>query len=368
MGFLIILFLCVLAYLNPRSKIVSFTILAFMWVLYGFNTYSGDFIAYENVYNNLWDIGLMHYEPGFSMIMAFCRSFGMSFIMFRVALAFIFVYLLYNAIKKYTQYSALALAIYLIFPFPYFISVLRGGVASLIILYSIDFLREENQRRGAFKFVLGVMIAALFHYTSVFYLVLLFARKEIDAKKIGCLLGIEFFVIFLWNRLDIQSILAIFIDREKTLDWFAQQNYVNNMLNVKGVLSNFLIVFGNIYFSRIIKENNIKQMDGCESRDLWVSKFAYNANLLMLLLAPFLFYRNVVLRFIWELQGINIVTAVNAIKLLEENRKEKKKRVVSIIGLISVEWVIGLFFYIIGPVGTENSLLELFRNNLFHLI
>lgn len=368
MGFLIIIFLCVLACLNPRSKIVSCMILAFMWILYGFNTYSGDFMAYENVYNNLWNIGLMHYEPGFSIIMAVCRNLGMSFIMFRVVLALIFVCLLYVVIKKYTQYCALALALYLVFPFPYFISVLRGGMASLIILYSIDFLREGNQRRGIFKFILGVMVATLFHYTSIFYLILLFARKEIDVKKIGCMLGIVFFVTLSWSRLDINGILAFFIDREKTLQWFSQQTFVNNMLNVNGVLSNFLIIFGNIYFSRIIKENNIMQREVCEFGDIWLSEFAYNSNVLMLLLTPFLFFRNVVLRFIWELQAINIIAAVNAIKMLDESRKIKKGRVVSIIGLISAEWIIGLFFYIVGLAGTDNSMLELLKNNLFHLI
>lgn len=357
-------FLFLTAYLKPKSKVISFLVLGTMWVLYGFNTYSGDFVAYEYVYNDLWNIGVMHFEPAYSLIMILCKLLNMSFIMFKVVLATLYVLLLYQVTCKYTQYCALALALYFLYPFPYFMSVLRGGFASLIIVNAAHHLCSQ-EKAGNIKFIFGILAATMFHYTSIFFFFLLFVKNGLDKKKITVLLlGIMLFGT-LYMKADLYAIVSRFTEREKTLQWFQRTNIAYS--NIKGIICAWIVLFGNIFISWLIKKYHNRYKNSCRERELKLSALNLNSMLFMLVLLLFTFFQNVAMRFVWELLPLIIFSGSNAIRLYEKSRPGKKKSFIFIIGLIIMIWMPVLLVYANEPYFfTEISAFRLFENNLLY--
>ena len=58
-----------------KSICSSIPILFFMWILFGFNTYNGDYAEYENQFN-LGKQGT--FEGGFKLLLVWARALGIS--------------------------------------------------------------------------------------------------------------------------------------------------------------------------------------------------------------------------------------------------------------------------------------------------
>ena len=178
MGIAVYLFLIILGLHYPKSKAITLIMLIFMWITYGLNTDGGDFAQYKFLYENLVYANLLsHHEPGYTLVSFICLKFGFTYQLFRCVLATIYLGILYSAVKYYTTFTAYVFSLLMIFPFLLFVSVLRAGISTVIILYASRYLVSEKKKSGI-KYIALVVIATIFHYSSIFFLVFLFAKKS----------------------------------------------------------------------------------------------------------------------------------------------------------------------------------------------
>ncbi|MEH2945008.1 EpsG family protein [Lachnospiraceae bacterium KK002] len=372
MAFLIMVILCILGIVMPKSRGASILILLYMWIFYGFSTYSGDYISYQYVYDSMKNgLLLFHFEPAFSLLMLFCSKLGLSFTGFKIVLSSIFIAMLAGIVKKYTNYTAFVLAMFLIFPFSYFASVLRAGIAGLIIVYGIDYLVPCSQKENKGKYLLCVLAAMLFHTSSLFFLVFLLAGKEVNIKRILSILIVMSGVVIAYYFGFFYYIISFFTNSEKILSWLTYES-ANNLLNWKGVLSQIFVLMGIVWCIRKSKNisNHVLKVSGqpetCENK-VRLHQTVFNCNVWMCLLIPFFFITSVWMRFLWEFSLINICVCANTIEIVRVYSKKPsgRKLVVPVVGIILFFGQILLLYYTNMPYrGTTDSVWLMFKNNL----
>ena len=347
--------LILLAIAIPKSRAVSILLLLYMWVIYGCNTYSGDFIAYQNVYENIEQLKF-HYEPAFSLMMLICHRCGLSFYGFRMIIAIIFLSLLIFTVAKNTQYTALTLAVFCLCPFFFFVSVLRAGLAGLIIVNACTCL-GEMKKGYLVRFILLIGLATAFHYTSVVFLILIF-DEFFSKRMVFILLIISSIVIYvLLKHGDYIAILvARFTDREKTLEWFSLITNTSN-LNIIGKITGVAVVFGNAVAANQLKNQYIHEhyYEGTDNQLCNTIIIAERVTYILIILAPFMIVSDVLLRFVWEIQLLVIIGCINAIEPPDYNDIFKKRITFPEILFI---FCILFAFYKIGSFGTVISLMN----------
>ncbi len=345
-----------------------------MWLLYAFSTNSGDQSVYQNVYDNLFSKGYFtEFEPAFTVIMILCKALNLPFMAFRTVCASIFVVLLGFAINKYTKCSALVAFLFMLFPFPYFMSVMRAGIACLIITLSVDVLIKHN-KYYVLKYFIGILVATLFHYSSIFFLLFIFAaRKDRVAKGYLLITFIcTFFVFLLYNQSIMYNFFSIFISRNKFLDWI-NPNAVDqaSRSNLTGIICSIGIVVLNIiiswYANKKVKEAQL--MLGHEENYVTrMSSFMKYSSILLLLTVPFLLVNNVFIRFSYEIILLNLLNGVNAAHYYAKARQETGHTshtsiVINAIPLLII--VIVLLVYCDLPyMDRDFSAFKMFQNNV----
>lgn len=370
MGLFIFVLLCILAIKYPKSRLITGLILVFMWILYSFNTYSGDYANYKYIYERICDRSYYtFFEPGYTLLMIICYKLGFSFIGFRTLLGTFFTFLLYKIINKYTNMTALALGLFLIFPFMYFASVLRSGIAYLIVAYSINFL--YRQKKDVYKYIGGIIVAMLFHYSAIFFLIFLFAKKEMRTKKYVFLVMLVVFIGLIVNYSDIiLNVVSQFTERRKVLKWLSK-DAINEHLNWKGMLCEIVVVFGNIYVMWISKDILNRKSFPAQSvnrefmRNMTIS---YNANIIIVLILPFILLSTVYIRYVWGILILNICTYCNVVEQIKIKHQHYSRWQISLYEIMVIIWTIMLHLYSDRPyAGTENAGLLMLQNNLiFH--
>lgn len=362
-------FLFILGIFNRKSKFAEFLLLLFMWCFYALNTYSGDYISYEYVYSLIgsgskW----IYFEPGFSLIMVLCNSIGLSFTGFRIVLATAYIFLLDKTIKKYTDNVAYVLAIFMIFPFMYFASVLRAGVAGLIIVYSMHYLQIDG-RRGTIKYIIGVLVATMFHTSSIFFLVFLLSRGEIKRTTILKAVFISTITALLFSNSYLFSFMSLFTSSNKVLQWLNGEGNTASSLNVTGKVIQIVVLVTIVLVTNWACKLGKRKSEDYDQNSM--STIVYNSNVYLLVLIPMMMINDVWIRMIWEVLLINICLYANVIDAIHENvPKGKKTLKVSIFGISVVALTVLLFIYADKPYwGTPNAAINMIYNNLlFKLI
>ncbi len=137
-----------------------------------FNKISG----YTRISN--YDIG---YEPLFTLLCFVLGKHGIPFIYLNLLIAGMTMLFLCMAIYKISDHIFCSIFLYLSFClFDQMMNQMRQILAMAIILYAVSFFKDNNPK----KFVIWILIATLFHYSSIIAIVLLFLYKVEINKKI----------------------------------------------------------------------------------------------------------------------------------------------------------------------------------------
>ena len=368
--FLIIAGACALIW--PRSKWAALIVMAFMFIIYGFSSYSGDSEIYEMVYANVGKGQMLtEFEPLFTAIMLLCNFLRMPFVGFRIVLAIIYIVLLYIAVNKYTNCVALVLFIFLLFPFTYFFSVLRAGLSGIIVVIGINQL-VKMKKWWFLKYIIFIAIAALFHYSAVIFLPLVLAggrQRKVRYFLIAAII-MAVIVYVLFNMGTIAKFLSIFTDRGKILSWVSFES-VTDRSNIKGIIGSLLILFANIVLSykssQIYDRVALTIGYDLNSYPARLANTVKYINILMIIIAPFLMITSVYLRFIWEIFLLNICVMINAAEILSIRSQKTGStlyRNVSFNSLPAIAYTALLFIYTNLPYyGTAADGFLIFKNN-----
>lgn len=367
------LVLCLAGLIKKKSKVLTFFMLLYMWIVFGFNTYSGDFLNYEYVYNSILNGQLyFEFEPGITILMIISKTAGLSYINFRMLIGLAYVALTYYTASKYTEYTAYAIALYMIFPFLVYVSVFRAGIAGILVTLAFKYMIDDNAYTTR-KFVFFILLATLFHYSSALYLgVIIFKKYKPNLTLIGLVTSICILFTILYYSNILYKIANIFIDNYRILKYFdIQRNAVD--INFKWAIYRFVIVFINIFILYLAKKTWL-HFGGGKTDEKHVAKalnLAENLNLYMIITLPLLLLSNVFIRWIYGITFINICVLTLMMEKIDRKRKYYLPRYFSSMikpQIFFVFWNIFMLLYASLPyIGTENDTLRLFSDNLLYL-
>lgn len=366
------LVLCILGLIKKQSKTLVLFMLIYMWIIFSLNTYSGDFLNYEYVYNSILNGELyFEYEPAITLLMIICKTIGLSYINFRMIIGTIYIILIYYSANLYTKYTAYAISLYMIFPFLVYVSVFRAGLSGVIVTIAFKYLIDDKINATR-KFFLIMSIAILFHYSSALYLGIVFLRKcKPNIKVFFIMMGSCILITLLYYSNILYEIAGIFIKNYRVLKYF---DYYRNAvdINLKWALYRFIIVFVNIfilYLARTIWKRCRKKED--EKNVGKALDLTVNLNLLMIIILPLLFLSNVFIRWIYGITFINICVLALSMQEIKYEYKLFSYKYVSIKLIpqtIFLFWNVLLLIYANLPyVGTQNDTSRLFVDNLLKL-
>ena len=373
---LIIVFLGILSLLKPKSNAIFNLILIYMWIFYAFNTYSGDYISYEYVYSLIQDdlSWFGHFEPLFSLMMTLCIMFGLPFAGFQIILATFYVIMVKKNIQYYTDYWAVTASMFMLFPFMWAASVLRAGVAGTIVIWGFKYLFAEEKNAVA-KYVVWIIVATMFHTSSIFFLVFIFARKNktnslfVTTCLAGAIVGVAYRLgVIYW-------IFSQFTSNYKVLQWL---NISQSTMSLKGIAAELIMLLCVIFVSSMAYKQywyvNMDQTSPCANeKRMEFAQMVYRCNGLMLILIPLFMISDVWIRMPWEVFPLTIFATINLSGSLKESNQFRR-----IAGCASVPLVFGgllvveimIVIYTNLPyIGTEIDTVMMFYNNsVFGLI
>ncbi len=326
MAFGIMILLFFMAIVSPRSKMLYWIIISFMWLIFSFNTGAPDTGTYEWLY---YDRVPGAFEPVFTAIMEICRILHLPFVGFRMVVATLvlgFLNLTFNCIK---DYKTLAMAMYMISPFPWQVSGIRAALACSVLMYALSvFVRDP--KRNLSKYVFFVFLATLIHYSSILFLIMVVARKGTSKGRIAlfgafAVLGT---VVVLHSDVLLQFV-SLFTTREKIIAWLSGGTGKEGFPNWKGFIAELIVLFGNLFLSFYSKNTLIRNKR--DSFEIAISRVIYDLNIIAILFIPLLRLNDMYVRLLLIIHGINIVSYAITAFSLQENGRIVPHRNISII-------------------------------------
>ena len=304
-----------LAIFMPRSRVVYFALMAFMWILFTFNTGAPDTSTYEWIYNENVPGA---FEPIFTVLMEICRKFHLSFVGFRMLESTLLLFFLNLTFRKIGHYKTMALAMYSISPFAWHVSGMRAALSCVILLYAmIEFV--ENPKKNTIKFCIFLMIATLVHYSSILFIVVLLARKGTGKKNIFIYIFLGFIgMLIVQNSNILLGVVSYFTKREKIITWLSGGPGKQGYPNLIGFSAEIFILLGNILLT-ILSKSIVYKEDryGYKAR---IARGICDINILSLLFIPFLRLNDTYMRLLFIIHGINTVLYALTASCLQGDR------------------------------------------------
>lgn len=304
MGLVLFLLLVILGLRFPRSAKTTWAILAFMLLFFSFVPRDGDYQQYKYVYEQFDSGWLTAYEPGFIAIVWLCKTLLLPYSLFRLCVGTLFLLGLYRAIKAQTENTAFSLALILVFPFFCFVAVIRSALAMAVVLNVLPFLLEGSLKSAA-KYTAGIALAALFHYSSLFFLPLLLVRFQMNWKRAALFGAISLtFGVLLYFTDWIYKLLSLVTQNPKVLGWFTDNASKANLTGAAAILSLFLAF---CFSSRIASATTI-----ANKKQQAYAALTAKMGVLLLFAFPLFAYSSVFTRQLYILLPCVIITCANA--------------------------------------------------------
>lgn len=351
-------FLSIVGIVKKRSILLTPIMLLIMWCVFGLCTYNGDYENYRFIYNNIQNpIYWLEFEPFFNIIMYFCSKLGLSFIQFRMIYGAFFLILLHYAIGKYTENKSQVLGFVMIFPYIYFTSVIRSGLACVFILLAYNEIMGGKQKK--IKFWIYFIIAILFHYTSIFF-ILYYIFRKMKGNKVFFVVGLVFVAIILYKSGILLYIMKYITDNERILKWYAPEK---SSQQTRWVLYLIIIDLLVVFLAYLSKKNN-KYLNHFQYIANPYAKDIYYFNIIMLILIPAFFVTNASGRLIWEILLFNIICYAkdDEIRFHDNNMiaiRYYKKDV-----LLTLFLILFAIYANLPYRGTRNDMNKIFYNNI----
>ena len=191
MGYLIlIIFLSALfiGFFYSKNKALNVAIIFLMWILMAFSSKTADFNIYTRRLENPDSESL---EPLFYAFVKILNKLGIGIQGFIFIIGTIYIVVIYKLLIKnrfVARRAGYILALYCIYPFCIDISQLRNTLGFVPILYYFSKTIKDqntiykNESNDDLFLAICILISTLIHYSGIFYIVLLVAKK-IKIKK-----------------------------------------------------------------------------------------------------------------------------------------------------------------------------------------
>lgn len=209
-------------YIRKVNYYSAYFLLLSMWLLYALNTSIVDRIVYEQIYFGIYP----NHEIVFMLLCNFFRELGLSYQHFFTILATMNLLLLYKTLNFYSTNIFPVLALFFIYPFMGVVVTLRFSCALMLALYATTILAEQLNLTSMIKYCAFILLASMFHYSAIFYLVFLFARLKKYSIFVTILI-LLFSLLCGYSNLPTIIINSIFTFSPKVTNWFRFENKAN---------------------------------------------------------------------------------------------------------------------------------------------
>jgi len=180
---------------KPISSFLKYFFLIFLIIFIGtryniggdWDNYFNFFYSFESRKFELFTLDLLFYLLNYIVY-----NLGLSIYFLNTLTGLICIYCI---VKYVNQLHNPNLALIISIPYIIFVVVMgynRQGIALCILIYSLTFLKESKN----LKFFILVLIASLFHFTAIIYIILLFL--SLKRKILSILLGLILFFLFIF--------------------------------------------------------------------------------------------------------------------------------------------------------------------------
>lgn len=287
--------MAVLCFAAPKSKFFPALLLALSALIIIGCTRTPDMLNLINRYdNNIFsDMPL-----GFRVLFQSSKMLGFSFAGFKALYMLGTLSAIYLLYKKHTEYFAVAVVWFVLFPFPSFTGQIRNGIAAIIAMCAMMRYITSEKKHSWVGYVAALAVSASVHPSTLIYAVALFSKKNIKTRQlvITALAATVLVYVGLESGL-LYSILSRLTGNQRVLQWFSTANTAGN--NIKTFI---VVVFGqtsgtlSLLYARnriAAYENRLDQIpvSGRKSKVVYLTSSQVNAiarvNALLLLILPF---------------------------------------------------------------------------------
>lgn len=346
----ILLFL--LAIFFSKSRFLAKVIFIHMWVLWGWNSWNGDYEAYNYIYieNSTFSGTLLEYEAGYKLINYIISSLGFSFQFFQIIISFFVLSLIYKVSSNLVRHIALFSACYMLIFFMEYVYI-RNYISHAIILYGIYILFSAKDSLGRVKSFLLFSIATSIHISSIVAFIFLLADKK--GKVINLFYFIPIFLFFLLSSIYLfnSSILTTFLGEQVLLrvDRYQTEGGVSNIF----IGHIFVVVLILYYYFSVLKAGHLND------NEKHIFSIIVNVNILSLLYLSIYYYIPYFSRVIRMLLTLDLIFLISTFRYQTLNFKLKMQ---------SRNLVFILIMVVVGVLFSKSTLyltyIPLMKNNL----
>lgn len=184
MMYLILTTLIGFCIIDFKGKVSYKLLIVLMFFIMAYVTTNVDMPAYKMMYNSINSFRDLNVtDPAFSLLMLLGKRLNMSYYSFVKMITIIGLVLISYVFNKYSKGPAFVLALYFIFTFSAETVQLRAFLAETI-LYILLIKIIKSDFFDVKHFILTLMLATLFHSTSIFFALLIFIYIIKDRKKL----------------------------------------------------------------------------------------------------------------------------------------------------------------------------------------
>lgn len=330
-----------------KSKILTVISFIFLWTLWGWNTWNGDYDSYEKVYYDSFFANTEYSstEFGFMGLVKLFYNFGFSYQNFLITISAIILTINLFFVLKLSKYPALYSCFYF-FIFVMEFVFIRNYIADTLLLLAI-LIGLSNIKFARIIAVFIVLISSTVHYTALIYLIFLyplFLSETFNLKKSVFL----FIGLMLFSAVGFTLLLP-----------YLGQNYISKLSYYTSdsflliSIAHLLMVIGvNIYFERI---RSYKDNLSIQWNRLFV--FIINLNIISLFYLSLYYHVPYFSRVLKVLFALNTVVIFSSFYLVR-NKYLIKKLTVPILLYFS------LFFVYYSKTNFPFTIIPLFKCNL----
>jgi len=234
-----------------------------LWFLFAFNTENPDKKNYVFFFYALKK--LKYYaglEPGFVFFIKITHKIGFEYQQFILLYSFIGLSLLFNFIVRYSKRPTAVILLFVLYPYFFQIVQIRYFFASCISIWGCHFLIDKKGHYNL-KYIFSIVVAGLFHISSVLYLV--FLLVNLNYRYLKKIIPIVFFTLIIGEYIGLNVLKSIIPKLE---------HYISNKTGTRIATKLFFLFYYlvKIHISLFLKKRNKKDEN--------FSTFAIKANLI----------------------------------------------------------------------------------------
>lgn len=204
------LVLIFLAIIFQKSKVVTLSFFCYMWILWGWNNWNGDYEAYEYMFENsiVDTLSTVGYEKGYFLINYFFYGIlGFNYHQFLASLSFIILGgICYLFLKFSNRPAIISLPYFFVFIMEY-VFIRNYIVHFLLIWFFVLWFNGKEFKK--IHFLLLIFVCFNIHASAIFFIIFLYlfytrdkmlnVRKVVILSLVSSIIGILLFNIIINN-------------------------------------------------------------------------------------------------------------------------------------------------------------------------